>query len=591
MPATSALTQQAQAFRVQVNGAPLDEGIATLMMRVVVDDNLNLPDMFVLTFRDMARTVVERAGIELGKKIKINALTEDTPGGEALIEGEVTALEAEFDSTGTYTIVRGYDLTHRLFRGRTTEAWQNATFSDVARRVAQRAGIPAGRIQPTSQVHELVTQGNVTDWVFLSSLARESGYVLTISDGRLNFAPPADADEAPTPERRITATDPLQLTLGTNLLRFRATVNAAEQVKDVVIRGWDESRKQKVTGRASAGTPAATVGVTPARAASTFGDRTFIGVDVPYAKQAEVDGAARAVADQIGDAHAELEGVARGNPKLRAGKGVGLNLVGAPFDGQYTLTRTRHIYDPRKGYETHFTVSGRQDRSLYGVASGGGTTTTSVVAGTPINGVVVAIVTDTKDPDKRGRVKLSFPWLSDDYVSDWVRTAQWGAGRGYGNFWLPEVNDEVLVAFDHGDLKRPFVVAGLFNGVDKPLSTTVVDPQTGGINERWLNSRKKHRLVFYDKETDQKVLLSTGDEKFFLKLDKTNTIIEIDSQMGKVKIHGQQDVEILSDANIKIKATANVDIEGVQVNVKGSAGAKVDGGAQTEIKGGIVRIN
>ena len=73
------------------------------------------------------------------------------------------------------------------------------------------------------------------------------------------------------------------------------------------------------------------------------------------------------------------------------------------------------------------------------------------------------------------RVKLKFPWLSDDYESEWARVAQLGAGHHRGAVWLPEVNDEVLVAFEHGDTRRPFVVGELYNGVDSPLGDGLVD--------------------------------------------------------------------------------------------------------------------
>ena len=90
-------------------------------------------------------------------------------------------------------------------------------------------------------------------------------------------------------------------------------------------------------------------------------------------------------------------------------------------------------------------------------------------------------------------MKLTFPWLSDDYVSDWARTVQPGAGKDRGFCVLPEVGDEVLVAFEQGDVRRPYVLGGLFNGVDtaaRPARSTDVDGGTGAINRRSLVSRR-----------------------------------------------------------------------------------------------------
>src|SRR5262249_21351820 len=84
-------------------------------------------------------------------------------------------------------------------------------------------------------------------------------------------------------------------------------------------------------------------------------------------------------------------------------------------------------------------------------------------------GVVEATVEQVEnDPDGEGKVKLKFPFFDDNTVSDWVRVRQLYAGSGYGAFFLPEKGTEVLVAFVHGDMRRPVVLGGLYNGKDKP---------------------------------------------------------------------------------------------------------------------------
>ena len=103
--------------------------------------------------------------------------------------------------------------------------------------------------------------------------------------------------------------------------------------------------------------------------------------------------------------------------------------LGEPFDGKYTITTSRHRFDPLTGYTTSFSVTGRRDRTLLGLASSG--------RGKAPAGIVIGQVSDAADPEKAGRVKLTFPWLSDDYVSDWARTVQSGAGKDRGWQVLP----------------------------------------------------------------------------------------------------------------------------------------------------------
>src|SRR5262249_10325623 len=154
-------------------------------------------------------------------------------------------------------------------------------------------------------------------------------------------------------------------------------------------------------------------------------------------------------------------------------------------------------FNADEGYVTWFVVSGRQERST--LALTGGTTTGSGPSG-PIPGVVPAVVDDVDDPDKLCRVRLRFPWMSDAYVSDWSRLSQIGAGKNRGQVVLPEVGDEVLVAFDQGDIRRPFVLGGLYNDDDQPDlgPGSLIDGSSKAVNNRLFTSREGHQLVFVD---------------------------------------------------------------------------------------------
>jgi uncharacterized protein involved in type VI secretion and phage assembly len=111
-----------------------------------------------------------------------------------------------------------------------------------------------------------------------------------------------------------------------------------------------------------------------------------------------------------------------------------------------------------------------------------------------INGVVVGLVTNVDDKTGRGRIKVHFPWLAPDHESDWIRIATLMAGNGRGSFFMPEVNDEALVAFEHGDPRFPYVVGFIWNGKDAPPSEYV--------RERRLESKNGHAIRFLDATPD-----------------------------------------------------------------------------------------
>ncbi len=587
-------------FEISVAGSPLPDELTPQLVSVVVEDNLNLPDVVVVRLRDPHRTAVKSANIRVGAPLTVAAVGAASSTPVPLVDAEVTAVEAEIDTTGTYTVVRGYDPAHRLFRGRHTATYQQVTASDVARTVAQRAGLQAGTIQPSSTVHPHLSQGGVSDWQFLSALAREIGYEVTVRKGKLDFRPPAKAADAPPARTEPGAgvdPGPLVLQQGSNLLRLRASVTSADQVSKVQVRGWDVATKKALVAESPARTTSAHLSATtPADLAKAVGDRTYVATDVPFGTQAEVDAAASALSDHLAGAFAEMEGTARGDPRLRAGTSVTVDSLGEPFDGRYVVTTTRHTWEAATGYVTHFTVTGRQERSLFGLANGGGAGSRS----SP--GVVVGQVSDVRDPQHLGRVTVRFPWLSDDYVSDWARTVQPGAAKDRGATVLPEVGDEVLVAFEQGDFRRPYVLGGLYNGVDtpKPGDVDLVDGGSGQVNRRSVVSRRGHRIDLLDQQGRKDgITLATGDGKLTVAMDATGTKVTVHSD-GTVTIEAKQGVTIdagagnvtMKGTQVEITATAGLTLDGgPQTTVKSSAAMTIDGGATTTIKGGMVSIN
>lgn len=586
---------------VSINGSELPADLVPLLVSALVEDSQRLPDMFSLRFRDPERVVLSKSNAKVGGPVTVKVNTAASSAPITLIEGEITALELEFDTGGTFTVIRGYDPAHRLFRDRRTVSYVQMTASDIATQVARRAGLEVGRVDSTSTVFPVVSQAGQTDWEILTQLARDAGMDLTVRQGAFSFAAPA-ASGSPT-----------TLTFGDELIRFRSVLTSAQQVGKVDVRGWDVAEKRALVGSAPARSSSVDLPtVTPTDMADAFGNPTYVSTDVPYRTQSEVDQAAKALAEEKASAFAEFEGVARGNPALKAGGRVTLVGLGAPFEGSYTVTSARHRFDPTTGYTTAITVTGKQDRSLLGLASGGARSRQ-----TP-PGVVIGIVTDANDPEKLGRVKIRYPWLSDDYVSDWARVVCPGAGKDRGWMALPEVDDEVLIGFELQDFDRPVVLGGLYNGIDTVPAgpTDLVDGGSGAVNRRSLVSRRGHRIDLLDQEGSKEgVRLATADDKFLIFIDKTNTTITVQSD-GKVLIEGSQGITLdakssdltLKAASVKVDATngvqldggsgavqmksnGTVSVEGMSVSVKGQTTAELKGGAMTTITGAMVKIN
>jgi uncharacterized protein involved in type VI secretion and phage assembly len=189
-------------------------------------------------------------------------------------------------------------------------------------------------------------------------------------------------------------------------------------------------------------------------------------------------------------------------------------------------------------------------------------------------GVVVGVVTNNKDPDKLGRIKVQFPWLSEENESHWARLATLMAGANRGTVFFPEVGDEVLVAFEHGDIRFPYIIGALWNGVDTPPH----DNADGENNLRLIQSRSGHVIRLDDTSGSEKIEIidRSGSNRIVINTaDKTITIaadadITIQSQSGALQLSGNG-IELKSQAGVTIEASLNVDVQAsAQLNLKGA---------------------
>ena len=191
----------------------------------------------------------------------------------------------------------------------------------------------------------------------------------------------------------------------------------------------------------------------------------------------------------------------------------------------------------------------------------------------------------------------------DDYVSAWARTVQAGAGKDRGAMVVPEVGDEVLVVFEQGDFRRPYVLGGLYNGVDLPSSKgiPVVDGGSGAVNRRSFVSRNGHRIDLHDENgKTEGINLASGDGKVSLLLDSTGTKVTLHSD-GTVLIEATQGIVVdsasakleLKAGQIALTATQGVTVDGGVGPVKVQTGSQLDlkGGAMASLSAAMVKIN
>lgn len=225
-------------------------------------------------------------------------------------------------------------------------------------------------------------------------------------------------------------------------------------------------------------------------------------------------------------------------------------------------------------------------------------------------GVTVGIVTNNKDDDGLGRVKVKFPLLSDSDESYWARVLTLMAGNDRGIYFLPEVDDEVLVAFAHGDIESPYILGAVWNGKDKPPEKN----DDGKNNRRLIKSRSGHQIILDDTKDEEQIIIRDRTDKneividsknnqLNIKVEKDITIeakgkITIKSSDGDVLIEGKnlsfkakQSCEIKADTNLKMQAQQSCEIKAnTNCNVQANGGMTLKCAAGVNINDGALEV-
>ncbi len=412
-----------------------------------------------------------------------------------------------------------------------------------------------------SETRAWIAQTGESDWDLLSRLAESLGFDLFVADGKLHF-------------RGAGKRGRYRLTWGRGLVSFTPTVTTSRQTASVTVHGWDPATKSAVEGQGGAGSGA--VRRVETRAVRSVAEATEIA-------------AAMAGATERGARTAEGS-VMPGQPKLMPGVVVDVQGIGDTLGGDYYVSAVTHSFSP-DGYATSFVVGDRLDldRGSY--------------LGRQLEpqfesqfcGVLTGVVTDNEDPDRLARVRVRLPWQSDD-ASAWARWTAPQAGDARGVYFLPEIGDEVLVAFEHGDLRAPYVVGALWNGVDPPP-----DANDDGRNDRRLiRSRSGHEILLDDTDGAERVAivsrsglavtLDDGEERIEISDPGGNRLV-LDSRAAVISVESAGDLELKASGDLKLEAT-NVSLKAsAEASVEGGAAAELQSGGALTINGALVRIN
>ncbi|HEU5270760.1 MAG TPA: VgrG-related protein [Jatrophihabitans sp.] len=576
---------------VSVNGSPLAAGMLEKLVSVRVQRSLRLPGRATLRFADAGYAVSSGGTFGIGKQVDVGVYQ-----AGSLLSGTVTGMslqQQEGDHPDLMVVVD--DAAYKLTRGSKVATYLNMTFSQIVEKLASGAGLQANATA-SQDVHPYVLQAD-SDLGFLDELASRLGYDWWVEGSTLHFCPPSSAGPVAT------------LELGKGLQEFSVQASGLLPTEAKVV-GWDPATQSSIVGQASS----ASSDVLPASdfvqpflgSSSKLGTAPVVtGTLTPLSQnEAAAAGAAYRSRWAAGSVHAS--GTAEVSDKLKPGAAIKVSNAG-PASGTYHLTEVEHRYD-RRGFRTQFVAGDRHRTGLADTLNSKPQTSSFSVPG-----LVVGVVTNVDDPDKAGRVKLKYPAISADIEGPWARIVTLGAGNKRGMVFQPEVNDEVLVAFEGGDPRQPVVLGGLFSGKNVLPEWGV---KSGQVQTRRITSRLGHIIELADgtDPANQHVLLqlSTTSHKIRLGADKLEVEVaagkpvsiksgsasfEIDASQNvtikgtKVTIQADTELDLKGNSKVSVASQGQLDLQGSMTSLKGQATTQVEASGALTLKGGMVAIN
>ncbi|WP_328475135.1 phage baseplate assembly protein V [Actinoplanes sp. NBC_00393] len=476
----------APRFEVRLSGVTMAADLAGQVLSLTVETDLDLAGSFRLTLRNPDNRLLDSALLDLGKTVEIHL-----GYGHELVPaflGEVASIEPSFPADEAPTVVvSGYDKSYRMRHSQTGPAqWPLINDSIIAAEIAAEYGlIPI--VDPAPYIGKRTKAEN--DMAFLKSCADRYFFDVYVEWDRLHF-------HFPRPQLAAHV-----LEWGKNLSSFSPRISAAGLAGVQEIQVYNQELAQAITVTMLADLDPETITERLGQSAMQL-LMSFVRKGVskePIENPVQAAQLGLSILRNLLEGMYEGSGSCIGIPDLTAGRYVEIAGIGKRFSGTYRLRKVTHRIDGN-GYRTDFSITSRGHTNLLGMLRKKLNEEPSPNQAERFYGVVLGEVEANNEllaevpAPPTGRVKVKYPGMSGNALSDWAPMVRPMAGDGTGFWALPAVGDQVLVAFLGGDVSKPYVLGALWTA-KRPPPTTNAD----GLNStRMLTTPSGHEITFDD---------------------------------------------------------------------------------------------
>ncbi len=519
--------------------------------------------------------ISNKEDFEPGKKleIKVGYRSEE----ETIFKGIVIKHGIKVRKTASVLMIECKDEAVKMTIASKSKYYKDVKDSEVIEELIDLHGIEKD-VETTLISHKEIVQYNTTDWDMMLCRIDANGLLCIADDGKLSIAKP-DFSSEPV----------LTVQYGATVHDLDAEIDARLQFKSVKASAWNSSDQEMLTDveAEDPGVPD-TGNITSDKLADISGEESF---QLQHSgKLSEQELQQWANAKMLKHKLAKIRGrvTTDGTAAVKPGKMFELKGVGERFEGKLFVTGVRHQIDKGNWLTTlQFGINPEWFVQTYPVQQ--------PLAGAllpAIQGLQIGIVTKLEgDPDAEDRIMVRLPHINSEDEGIWSRISTLDAGSDRGTFFRPEIGDEVIVGFINND-PRYAVILGMCNSSKNaaPLETSDDNHEKGYV------SRSGMKVIFNDEKKTINIETPSGNKILLSEEDKA---IKMEDQHGNKFSMDQDGFKIESIKDIVLKAATDIKAEGVNINVKGSGGVKVEGsstaeissGGSTTVKGSIVKIN
>ncbi len=260
------------------------------------------------------------------------------------------------------------------------------------------------------------------------------------------------------------------------------------------------------------------------------------------------------------------------NPALRAGQTVAIIGAGEP-DGRYIIHAVSHRLDTSGNYENNFEA----------VPAGITVPPLNPYIAEPLAESQIATVIDNKDPEKLGRIKVRFIW--DQQPTTWLRILTPHAGPDRGCYFIPEIDDQVLVGFEFNNPDCPYVIGSLFHGAAKPQSW-----QDQKNNKKAIRTKSGNEICFNDEAGKEEINIRNKDSGNEMTLSLSGEGKITIKSKGTLELSGRK-ISIKAQQSLECEAQASLAIKAANTSIESSGKLEINGGGLAEIKAGLIKLN